>query len=92
MTFLKKEVHFKSNYSFFPLRRIENGRVSGRRLQRLPGTRVEPASNSEYAPISELRLITHDYGIQSQTVRTYLPQSINKSDLYFGSSSIHACH
>ena len=24
--------------------------------------RVEPAPNSEYLPISELRLITHDYG------------------------------
>ena len=42
---------------------IENGRVSERRLQRLPGTRVEPAPNSEYAPISEMRLITRDYGI-----------------------------
>ena len=50
-------------YSCFPLRRIENGRVSGRRLQRLPGTRVEPAPNSEYAPISEMRLITRDYGM-----------------------------
>ena len=47
----------------FPLRRIENGRVSGRRLQRLPGTRVEPAPNSKYAPISEMRPITRDYGI-----------------------------
>ena len=35
---------------------------SGRRLQRVPGTRVEPAPNSEYAPISEMRLITRDYG------------------------------
>ena len=39
-------------------------RVSGRGLQRLPGTRVEPAPNSEYAPISEMRLITRDYGIK----------------------------
>ena len=31
--------------------------------QRVPGTRVEPTANSEYAPISELRLITRDYGI-----------------------------
>ena len=30
--------------------------MAGRRLQRLPGTRVEPAPNSEYAPISEMRL------------------------------------
>ena len=44
-------------YCCFALRRIENGRVSGRRLQRLPGMRVE------YAPISEMRLITRDYGI-----------------------------
>ena len=29
----------------------------------LAGTRVEPAPNSEYAPISEMRLITRDYGI-----------------------------
>ena len=37
--------------------------MAGRRLQRLPGTRVEPAPNSEYAPISEMRLITRDYGM-----------------------------
>ena len=36
---------------------------SGRRLQRVPGTRVEPAPNSEYAPISEMCLITRDYGV-----------------------------
>ena len=36
--------------------------MAGRRLQRLPGTRVEPAPNSEYAPISEMRLIMRDYG------------------------------
>ena len=35
-----------------------------RRLQCLPGMRVEPAPNSEYAPISEMCLIMHDYGIQ----------------------------
>ena len=35
----------------------------GRRLQRLPETRVVPAPNSEYVPISEMRLITRDYGI-----------------------------
>ena len=28
-----------------------------------PGTRVEPAPNSEYAPISEMRQITCNYGI-----------------------------
>ena len=33
------------------------------RLQRLPGMRFEPAPNSEYAPISEMRLITCDYGM-----------------------------
>ena len=37
--------------------------MAGRRLQRLPETRVEPAPNSKYVPISEMRLITCDYGI-----------------------------
>ena len=36
--------------------------MAGRRLQRLPWTRVEPAPNSKYAPISEMLVITHDYG------------------------------
>ena len=40
-------------YSCFPLRRIEKGRVSGRRLQRLPGTRVEPAPNSGGGEVSK---------------------------------------
>ena len=31
--------------------------------ERVPGTRVEHAPNSEYAPISEMRLITRDYGM-----------------------------
>ena len=35
MTFLEQEVRFNWNYNCFPLRMIENGRVSGRRLQRL---------------------------------------------------------
>ena len=35
-------------------------------IQRVPGTRVEHAPNSEYAPINELRLITCDYGINLQ--------------------------
>ena len=33
---------------------------SERRLQRVPGTRVEPAPNSEYVSISEMHLITRD--------------------------------
>ena len=37
--------------------------MAGRRLQRLPGTRVEPAPNSEYAPVSKMRLIMRDYGM-----------------------------
>ena len=53
-------------YSCFPPRRIENVSVSGRRLRRLPGTRVELAPNSEYAPVSEMRLITRDYGNLTQ--------------------------
>ena len=36
--------------------------MAGRRQQSLPGTRVEPAPNSKYAPKSEMRLITRDYG------------------------------
>ena len=44
-------------------RMIENGRVSGRRLQRSTvSTWDETAPNSEYAPISEMRLITRHYG------------------------------
>ena len=54
-------IRFSSSRSWTGLntwckRKIENGR----RLQHLAGTRVEPASNCEYALISELRLITRD--------------------------------
>ena len=55
-------MRFNSNIAVFHPEGFENERVSGRRLQRLPGTRVEPAPNSEYVPISEMRLITRDYG------------------------------
>ena len=49
--------------------------MAGRRLQRLPGTRVEPAPNSEYAPISEMRLITRDYDI-TNTGESHIPLAI----------------
>ena len=56
--------------------------MAGRRLQRLPGTRVEPAPNSEYAPISEMRLITRDYGkaaVNSHIQHPYSKEMSQKS-------------
>ena len=50
---------FHFELQLFPLHRMENGSVFSAHNK---GTRVEPALNSEYAPTSELCLITRDYG------------------------------
>ena len=44
--------------------------------QQVPGTKVEPALNSEYATVSDLRLITCNYGSRnsSETKRLDLNQ------------------
>ena len=54
-----------ASFRIFPLRMIENSRLPGRRLHRVAGTRVKPAPNSEYTPISELCPIQSDYGNSS---------------------------
>ena len=58
--------------------------MAGRRLQRLPGMRVELAPNSEYAPISEMCLIMHDYGIAARS-----NQHTSRED---HAQSIESCH
>ena len=65
MLLISNDILQISNYSF-PLCRIGSVLNS----EKLPGMRVEPAPNSEYESISELRLITRDHGrYQQSTVK-----------------------
>ena len=61
----------------------------------VPGTRVEPVPNSEYAPISEMRLITRDYGTcttaKQEVIASRREKPIYRSSLGEVPQTVAAC-